>query len=352
MADEPARSTSRSCPGRPAGAPRPTRTSARVSHTPFDFTLTFCEVLPLSERDIQRAGAEARREGPGPGARRACPSRCVPNLIAALQEQMRAYTEAYANAGAREGPGALTEVGAAATQSPSSSALDAPASRTPTPSCTTATRSSCSSRRSSPRSPPTRGVNQVTPALLRALPGCRGLAERRAAELERADPLDRLLPAEGAVLIGMARALVERHGGEVPRTMDALVDLPGVGRKTANVVLGHALGVPGLPVDRHVLRVCESDWARLIPTIRRRSNSSCVGAMPPRLDPRVGHAHSARPPHLQTQAAVRAVRGPRRLQFLRRSLPRGGTAATGRYTKRRTPAGAAPRRKPAARRRR
>src|SRR5262249_52395468 len=43
--------------------------------------------------------------------------------------------------------------------------------------------------------------------------------------------------------------------GEVPASMDALVELPGVGRKTANVVLGHALGVPGLPVDRHVLRV-------------------------------------------------------------------------------------------------
>jgi endonuclease-3 len=47
----------------------------------------------------------------------------------------------------------------------------------------------------------------------------------------------------------------ERHGGEIPKTMDELTELPGVGRKTANVVLGHALGVPGLPVDRHVLRV-------------------------------------------------------------------------------------------------
>jgi endonuclease-3 len=53
----------------------------------------------------------------------------------------------------------------------------------------------------------------------------------------------------------MAQALVATHGGEVPASMDALVELPGVGRKTANVVLGHALGVPGLPVDRHVLRV-------------------------------------------------------------------------------------------------
>ncbi len=53
----------------------------------------------------------------------------------------------------------------------------------------------------------------------------------------------------------MAKALVAEHGGEVPADMEQLTKLPGVGRKTANVVLGHALGVPGLPVDRHVLRV-------------------------------------------------------------------------------------------------
>jgi endonuclease-3 len=56
-------------------------------------------------------------------------------------------------------------------------------------------------------------------------------------------------------LIGMAQQLVATHRGQVPVDMDALTALPGVGRKTANVVLGHALGVPGLPVDRHVLRV-------------------------------------------------------------------------------------------------
>ena len=53
----------------------------------------------------------------------------------------------------------------------------------------------------------------------------------------------------------MAQSVVELHQGEIPATMEALTALPGVGRKTANVVLGHALGVPGLPVDRHVLRV-------------------------------------------------------------------------------------------------
>jgi endonuclease-3 len=61
--------------------------------------------------------------------------------------------------------------------------------------------------------------------------------------------------AKSRSLVGMARALVASYGGDVPARMDALVALPGVGRKTANVVLGHALGVPGLPVDRHVLRV-------------------------------------------------------------------------------------------------
>jgi endonuclease-3 len=53
----------------------------------------------------------------------------------------------------------------------------------------------------------------------------------------------------------MATQLVAEHGGDVPADMEKLTKLPGVGRKTANVVLGHALGVPGLPVDRHVLRV-------------------------------------------------------------------------------------------------
>lgn len=56
---------------------------------------------------------------------------------------------------------------------------------------------------------------------------------------------------------GMARALVERHGGEVPRTRDALTALPGVGLKTANVVLGNAFGEPGIAVDTHVFRISQ-----------------------------------------------------------------------------------------------
>jgi endonuclease-3 len=79
----------------------------------------------------------------------------------------------------------------------------------------------------------------------------------------------------------MATQVVERYAGEIPCTMDDLVTLPGVGRKTANVVLGHALGVPGPPVDRHVLRVANrigiarSDDPEVV-------EQQLCGAMPPR----------------------------------------------------------------------
>jgi endonuclease III len=98
-------------------------------------------------------------------------------------------------------------------------------------------------------------VNLVTPALFKRYPTARKLARATAAALEPQIHSTGFFRAKSRALIGAAQALVERHNGEVPADMHALVNLPGVGRKTANVVLGHALGVPGLPVDRHVLRV-------------------------------------------------------------------------------------------------
>lgn len=98
-------------------------------------------------------------------------------------------------------------------------------------------------------------VNQVTPALFKRYPDARALAKAATTELEPQIQSTGFFRAKSRSLLGMATALVEEHRGEVPNTMDELVELPGVGRKTANVVLGHALGVPGLPVDRHVLRV-------------------------------------------------------------------------------------------------
>ena len=98
-------------------------------------------------------------------------------------------------------------------------------------------------------------VNLVTPALFKRYPNATALAKATTRKLEPQIHSTGFYRAKSKALLGMAQALVATHGGEVPASMDALVELPGVGRKTANVVLGHALGVPGLPVDRHVLRV-------------------------------------------------------------------------------------------------
>lgn len=98
-------------------------------------------------------------------------------------------------------------------------------------------------------------VNLVTPSLFARYPDARALSQAVPEDVEALVQSTGFFRQKTRALVGMATALVERHDGEVPRTMDALVRLPGVGRKTANVVLGHALGVPGLPVDRHVLRV-------------------------------------------------------------------------------------------------
>jgi endonuclease III len=98
-------------------------------------------------------------------------------------------------------------------------------------------------------------VNMVTPALFAKYPNAAALASARQASLEKQIKSTGFFRQKSKALIGMAKALVGEHGGDVPADMERLTKLPGVGRKTANVVLGHALGVPGLPVDRHVLRV-------------------------------------------------------------------------------------------------
>src|SRR5258707_4245616 len=98
-------------------------------------------------------------------------------------------------------------------------------------------------------------VNIVTPALFTRYPDARALAKATPAKLEPQIVSTGFFRQKSKALIGMAQQLVAEHGGEVPADMDLLTKLPGVGRKTANVVLGHALGVTGLPVDRHVLRV-------------------------------------------------------------------------------------------------
>jgi endonuclease-3 len=99
-------------------------------------------------------------------------------------------------------------------------------------------------------------VNMVTPRLFLRFPTPAALAEAPPAELEDLIRSTGFFRAKARSLRGFAQGLVERHGGEVPRQMDALVRLPGIGRKTANVILGHAFGLnEGIAVDTHVLRV-------------------------------------------------------------------------------------------------
>jgi endonuclease-3 len=98
-------------------------------------------------------------------------------------------------------------------------------------------------------------VNMVTPALFAKYPTPADLAAADPAELEDLVRSTGFFRSKARSLRGMAAALVERFGGEVPRRLSDLVTLPGVGRKTGNVVRSVAMGEPGLPVDTHVQRL-------------------------------------------------------------------------------------------------
>src|SRR2546430_7718109 len=102
-------------------------------------------------------------------------------------------------------------------------------------------------------------VNRVTPALFAKYRTARDWAQADLGALERLIHSTGFFRAKARAIVGMARALVERHGGEVPRTRDALTALPGVGLKTANVILGNAFGPPAIAVDTHVFRVAQSE---------------------------------------------------------------------------------------------
>jgi len=98
-------------------------------------------------------------------------------------------------------------------------------------------------------------VNEVTPGLFTRYPTPESLASSVLAELEEVIRPTGFFRQKAATLKGIGQRLCERFGGEVPDSMEDLVALPGVGRKTANVVLGEAFGIPSIAVDTHVLRV-------------------------------------------------------------------------------------------------
>jgi endonuclease-3 len=147
-------------------------------------------------------------------------------------------------------------------------------------------------------------VNLVTPALFARYPTAHELARADTAELEAIIQSTGFFRNKTKNLIGMARALVAEHGGEVPRTMAELRALPGVGRKTANVILGNAFGInEGVTVDTHVTRLSrllgftkhtdaekieqdliplfpQSDWALLSHLLIYHGRQVCIARRP------------------------------------------------------------------------
>jgi endonuclease-3 len=107
-------------------------------------------------------------------------------------------------------------------------------------------------------------VNQVTPELFRRWPTPEKLARANPAEVEKAIGRLGFFRQKTKAIVGLSQRLIEEHGGLVPKTLAELVKLPGVGRKTANVVLGVAFGTPeGVVVDTHVQRISQRlGWTR------------------------------------------------------------------------------------------
>jgi endonuclease-3 len=100
-------------------------------------------------------------------------------------------------------------------------------------------------------------VNQVTPALFARYPDALAFATAEPAELEKMIKSTGFFRNKAKNILACCRQLMELHNGQVPRTMEELVPLAGVGRKTANVILGNAYDVPGIPVDTHVGRLSQ-----------------------------------------------------------------------------------------------
>jgi endonuclease-3 len=169
-------------------------------------------------------------------------------------------------------------------------------------------------------------VNLITPALFARYPDAAAFAAATPGELEQAIQSTGFFRTKARNIMACCRQLLARHGGQVPGTMDALVPLPGVGRKTANVVLGNVFDVPGITVDTHVGRLSrrlgltaetdpvkvERDLMALVPKkhwtvfshrlifhgrrVCHARKPDCAGCTLAKLCPRVGVAEGARPP--------------------------------------------------------
>ncbi|RJR41915.1 MAG: endonuclease III [Deltaproteobacteria bacterium] len=100
-------------------------------------------------------------------------------------------------------------------------------------------------------------VNKETPAVFKKYPDAAAYAAAPLAELEAAFHPTGFFRQKAKSVQGICKALMEQHGGQVPASLEELVKLPGIGRKTANVILGNAFGIPGIVVDTHMGRVSQ-----------------------------------------------------------------------------------------------
>jgi len=98
-------------------------------------------------------------------------------------------------------------------------------------------------------------VNEVTPALFERAPDAASMAVMPVDEIQACIRFVGLAPTKAKNIRRLSELLIERHGGEVPSSMEALEDLPGVGHKTASVVMAQSFGVPAFPVDTHIHRL-------------------------------------------------------------------------------------------------
>ncbi len=155
-------------------------------------------------------------------------------------------------------------------------------------------------------------VNKVTPAVFKKYPSATAYAQAPLEELEQAIYQTGFYHNKAKSIKALGQALMEKHGGRVPASLEELVKLPGIGRKTANVVLGNAFGIPGLVVDTHCGRVSQ----RLGLTIRpgpgedrvRPDGPGAEGALdqvfPATHLARPGHLHRPEPPVPRLPAAA------------------------------------------------
>ena len=130
-----------------------------------------------------------------------------------------------------------------------------------------------------------RRVNAVTPVLFGRYPDAAALAAADRSDVEEIIRSTGFFRAKTDSIMGLSAALVERHDGVVPARLDDLVKLPGVGRKTANVVLGNAFDVPGLTVDTHFARLVRRfEWVDEVTAKDPVRTEHAVGALFPRKD--------------------------------------------------------------------